>query len=42
MLTTKIDNLPQTEVIGMLEKSLNLEVIDNGEMYILIGEGCSQ
>lgn len=42
MLTTKLDNTPQNEVLSMLEKSLNLEVIDNGEMYILIGEGCPE
>ncbi|MFC0878163.1 FecR family protein [Saccharicrinis sp. FJH2] len=42
MLTTKIDNTPQKEVLTMLEKSLNVEVIDNGEMYILIGDGCVQ
>lgn len=41
-LTTKIDNYPQQEVLTILEKSLNLEVIDNGEMYILIGDGCVQ
>ncbi|MFB6319313.1 FecR family protein [Saccharicrinis sp. FJH54] len=42
MLTTKIDNTPQKEVLTMLEKSLNVEVIDNGEMYIIIGDGCVQ
>lgn len=42
MLTTKIENTPQKEVLTMLEKSLNVEVIDNGEMFILIGEGCVQ
>lgn len=41
-LTAKLDNTPQKEILTMLEKSLHLEVIDNGEMYILIGEGCSQ
>ena len=42
MLTTKIDNTPQKEVLTLLEKSLNVEVIDNGEFYILTGEGCVQ
>ena len=38
-LTAKINELPQSSVIQILQKSLGIEIIDNGEILILVGGG---
>ncbi len=39
-LTTKINKYPQPDVMKMLEQTLNLQVVEDEEAYILIGEAC--
>jgi transmembrane sensor len=36
-LTAKISDLPQASVVQILQKSLGIEIIDNGEILILVG-----
>lgn len=39
-LTTKINKYPQPDVMKMLEQTLNLQVVEDDNAYILIGEAC--
>lgn len=39
-LTTKINNYPLPDVIKMLEQTLDLQIIENDEAFVIIGEGC--
>ncbi len=36
-LTAKISDLPQASIVQILQKSLGIEIIDNGEILILVG-----